>query len=168
MRPRQLATFLMAAFLLLGYAGASQGATTSSNLTVNTNIAARAALILGSATINFPDADPSVVTSIAATENPVSVTARVRTGSASVASLQVLAGGDMMSGTDVITMDNVTWTATGPGFAAGTMNKTTAQSAGSWTGSGERIGSFSYLLANSWNYAAGSYSVTVTYTLTAP
>jgi hypothetical protein len=45
---------------------------------------------------------------------------------------------------------------------------TTPQSAGSWTGSGQQNGTFSYFLANSWNYAAGNYTQTVVYTLTAP
>ncbi len=158
----------MTVTLLLGYTAGSHGATTTSNLTVNTNIAARASLNLGIGTINFPDADPTTVPSIGATENAVSVTARVRTGSASVATLQVLAASDLTSGSNTIAINNVTWTATGPGFVAGTMNSTTPQTAGSWTGPGEQIGTFSYFLANSWNYATGSYSATVTYTLTAP
>jgi hypothetical protein len=62
----------------------------------------------------------------------------------------------------------MTWTATGTGYLPGTMNRTTAQTAGSWTGSGQRIGTFSYLLANSWSYTVGNYSTTINYTLTAP
>ena len=92
----------------------------------------------------------------------------MKTGSASTATLTVLAAGDLTSGTDTIAISNVTWTATGAGFVAGTMNKTTAQSAGSWTGSGNRSGTFSYFLANSWSYPTGSYTATTTYTLTAP
>ena len=51
---------------------------------------------------------------------------------------------------------------------AGTMNKTTAQSAGSWTGSGNNAGTFTYALVNSWSYATGTYAATATYTLSAP
>jgi hypothetical protein len=61
----------------------------------------------------------------------------------------------------------MTWTATGTGYVAGTMN-TTAQPAGSWTGPGQRIGTFSYFLANSWSYTVGNYSTSINYTLTAP
>lgn len=165
---QRIATTFMTMLLLLGNTAGSHGATTTSNLTVNTNIAARASLVLASATINFPDADPTTVPSIAAAENAVNVIARVRTGSSSVASLQVLAASDLTSGANVIAVSNVTWTATGTGFVAGTMNSTTPQTAGSWTGPGEQIGTFSYFLANSWNFATGSYSTTVTYTLTAP
>ena len=106
--------------------------------------------------------------SIPATENPVNVTAKVKTGSASTATLTVLAAGDLTSGGDTIAITNVSWTATGTGFIAGTMSKTTAQSAGSWTGSGNRSGTFSYVLANSWSYATGTYTANATYTLTAP
>jgi hypothetical protein len=48
------------------------------------------------------------------------------------------------------------------------MNKATAQTVGSWTGSGNRSGTQSYALANSWNYATGAYTAMATYTLTAP
>jgi hypothetical protein len=157
---------VMALLVLLNVT--AQAATTNSNLTVNTTIAARAVLVLGSASVSFPDSDPTSVPSIGAIINPVSVTARIRTGSASVATLTALTG-DLVSGSNTIAINNVTWTGSGPGFnTTGTMNKTTAQSVGSWTGSGEKIGSNSFFLANSWDYATGAYTATVTYTLTAP
>jgi hypothetical protein len=165
--PKIIILTLMGTFLL---AGAAQAASATANLTINATVAATAKLTLGTNVINFPDADPDITASIAANENPVSVTAKVKTGSASNATLTVLAAGDLKSGpTDTILISNVTWTAAGdPGLVAGTMNKTTAQSAGSWTGSGNRTGSFSYFLANSWAYQTGSYTATTTYTLTAP
>ena len=149
-------------------AGAALAATSTQNLTINATVAATAKLTLGTNTINFPDADPDTTPSIVATENPVNVTAKVKTGGASTATLTVLAGGNLTSGSDTIAIGNVTWTATGAGFVPGTMNMATAQSAGSWTGSGNRSGSFSYFLANSWAYQTGSYTATTTYTLTAP
>jgi hypothetical protein len=82
--------------------------------------------------------------------------------------LTCLAEGDLTAGANTIAISNVTWTATGTGFVAGTMNKTTAQSAGSWTGPGARSGTFSFSLANSWSYDTGSYTAAITYTLTAP
>ena len=48
------------------------------------------------------------------------------------------------------------------------MNNTVAQSLGSWTNSGNRSGTQTYALANSWDYETRSYSQGVTYTLTAP
>ena len=149
-------------------AGGALAANDTKNLTVNATVNARATLTLGQTAINFPDADPDVTASIPAAENAVSVTAKVRTGSSSTATLTHLAAGDLVSGSDTILIGNVTWTASGTGFQPGTMNKTTAQTAGSWTGSGNRTGSFSYFLANSWSYATGNYTASTTYTLTAP
>ena len=141
---------------------------TTQPLTVNMAISARAKLTLGVNAINFADADPDSSPSILATENPVSVTAKVRTGAASTATLTHLAGGDLTSGGNTIAISNVTWTVTGAGFVSGTMNKTTAQSAGNWTGSGSYSGTYSYSIVNSWSYATGNYTASTTYTLTAP
>ena len=92
----------------------------------------------------------------------------MKTGSASTATLTVLAAGDLTSGGDTIAISNVYLDGNRDWLFAGTMNKTTAQTAGSWTGSGNRTGTFSYVLANSWSYATGTYTATATYTLTAP
>jgi hypothetical protein len=149
-------------------AGGAFAVSDQKSLTVNATVSARATLSLGQSSITFPDADPDTVSSIPANENAVSVTAKVRTGSSSNATLTHLAADDLKSGSDMIAIGNVTWTASGTGFQGGTMNKSSAQTAGSWTGSGNRSGTFSYFLANSWDYATGSYSASSTYTLTAP
>jgi len=149
-------------------AGAALAASATQNLTVNAAVSARATLSLTKSAITFPDADPDGTPSIPANENAVSVTAKVRTGSASTATLTHLAAGDLVSGSDTIAISNVTWTASGTGFQAGTMSKATAQTAGSWVGPGNNSGSFSYFLANSWSYATGSYAASSAYTLTAP
>ncbi len=157
----------VACLALLTASAEGWAATDQQSLTINATVSAKAKLTLGVAAINFPDADPDSVPSIAATENPVSVTVKTQAGSASSVTLTAQANGDLDSGTDTIDITNVTWTATGAGFVGGTMD-TAAQSAGAWTGSGRRDGTFSYALANSWDYTAGSYSQTVVYTLTAP
>jgi hypothetical protein len=157
----------VACLALLTASAAGWAATDQQTLTINATVSAKAKLTLGEAAINFPDADPDSVPSIAATENPVSVTVKAQTGSASSVTLTAQANGDLDSGTDTIAITNVTWTATGAGFVGGTMD-TAAQSAGAWTGSGRRDGTFSYALANSWDYMPGSYSQTVVYTLTVP
>jgi hypothetical protein len=143
-------------------------ATDTKPLTVSATVAATAKLTLTSATVTFPDADPDITPSIPANEGAITVTARGRTSAASLVTLTLLAATDLTSGTDTIAISNVTWTATGGGFVAGTMNRITAQTVGSWTGSGSRTGTQTYALANSWSYAAGSYSAAATYTLTAP
>lgn len=143
-------------------------ATSTGNVTVSSTVSATAKLTLGSATVSFANADPDTTPSIAATEGAISVTAKAKTSAAGSVTLTIVAANDLTSGSDTIAISNVTWTVTGAGFVAGTMNKTVAQSVASWTGSGERSGTQSYALANSWSYATGSYSVAATYTLTAP
>ncbi|HEX7124757.1 MAG TPA: hypothetical protein VF406_03135 [Thermodesulfobacteriota bacterium] len=146
-----------------------EAATANQNLTINAVVNDRATLTLSTATINFPDSDPETVLSIAASENPVTVSARVRTGATSTPTLTVQANGDLSNGTDTIPISNVTWTASGSPFVAGTMNATVAQSAATFgTGSGSYTGTFSYFLANDWAYNVGTYTATATYTLTAP
>ena len=150
-------------------AGSVFAATTTAALTIGATVSSTAKLTLGVASIAFPNADPDTTPSIASTQNPVSVTASAKTTTSGAVTLTVVTGGDLTdAGTDTIAASNVTWGITGAGFVGGTMNKTTAQSAGSWTGSGSRPGTFSYNLANSWSYPTGSYAATATYTLTAP
>jgi hypothetical protein len=139
------------------------------NLTVNMGVLARAKLTLGVGSINFPDADPDTTPSIGATENAVSVTAKVRTGLSSLATLTHRASGNLSAGPGItIPIGNVTWTASGAGYVAGTMSSSTEVGAGSWTGSGSYSGNFSYFIVNSWSYVTGNYTVSSTYTLTAP
>ena len=156
---------------ILGFVAISTsafGASQNQNLTVNMAISARAKLTVSPSTINFSDADPDTSPSVAA-DSTVSVTAKVRTGAASNATLTHLAGGDLTATGGTIAISNITWTGTGTGFAGtGTMNKTTAQSVGSWTGSGSYSGTLTYSIVNSWTYATGNYTVSTTYTLTAP
>ena len=147
---------------------AGWAATDQQTLTINATVADKAKLTLGTAAISFPDADPDSTPSIAAPENPVSVTVKAHAGTGSLVTLTVQANGNLGSGIDdTIAISNVTWTAFGSGFVAGTMG-TSPVAAGSWTGSGNRSGSFSYFLANRWAYPKGDYTQTVVYTLTAP
>lgn len=148
---------------------AAFAATDSQVLTINATVSARAKLVLAPTTINFADADPDLTPSIAANENSVNVLSNIRTTSAGLSTLTCQANGDLMSGTDAIAINNVTWTvASGADYVPGAMNSATAQSVGSFTGSGAFVGDLDFFLANSWAYNVGSYTQTVTYTLTTP
>jgi len=150
---------------------AAQGlgaATATSNVTVAATVSATAKLSLSSSTVSFANADPDTTPSIAATEGAITITAKGKTSTGGNITLTLLAADDLKSGGDAIAISNVTWTASGAGFVAGTMNKATAQSVASWTNSGSRSGTQTYALANSWNYPTGTYAATATYTLTAP
>ena len=139
----------------------------SASVTVAVNVSARAKLTLGSTAISFADADPDVTANL--TSSAISIDVKARTTATGTVALTVKAGDDLKTaGGDSIAIDGLTWTASGTNFVAGTSNKTTAQSVGSWSGSGNRTGSHTYSLPNSWTYATGSYSATLTYTLVAP
>jgi hypothetical protein len=127
-------------------------------------------LELDSTTISFdvgsfsPDDAPVINSS----PSQISVTAKARTGAKNNVTLTALATRDLISGPDIVTIDNVNWTAIGPGFAGGTMDKTSPQPLGSWIGSGTHLGRVSFQLINRWNYAKGDYATSTVFTLTAP
>jgi len=154
---------------ILGAPLVALAATDTQTLTINATVSAHAKLVLAPTTINFADADPDLTPSIAANENSVNVLSNIRTTPLGLSTLTCQADGDLISGGDVITIDNVTWTvASGAGYVPGTMNTAAAQSVGSFTGSGAFTGNLDFFLANSWAYNVGNYSQTVTYTLTTP
>lgn len=156
-----------ASFFLLSAASAF-GATATQTVAVAATVAARAALTVGSATLTFADANPDTTPSLAPNEGAITIAASGRTSATGNITLTVVSSNDLVSGADLIAAANLTWTASGAGFVGGAMNKTTGQSVGSWTGPGSRTGTQTYSLVNSWSYATGNYSMTVTYTLTAP
>ena len=156
------------ALVFCGLAAPAGAFNTNAEVNINAPLASSALLTITPSSINFPNADPDTVPSIPANENPVNVTANAQTSGNKTVTLSVIANGDLISGSSTIPINNVTWTASGSGFRAGTMSKTTSQLAGSWTKSGNYSGTFSFFLHNSWSYATGNYTQTVTYTLTAP
>ena len=62
----------------------------------------------------------------------------------------------------------ITWTSTGAGFVAGTLSSTAPVTVGTWTGSGSRSGTQILMFQNLWTYASGTYTASLTYTLSAP
>jgi hypothetical protein len=158
--------------MLIG-AGAAWGASATKDVTISATVASTAKLTLNTSTITFPDADPDVTTSIPANENGAVVTAKVKTGSSTSATLNVLAADDLKSGSDAIPITNITSSATntsGSFFSAGpiTWSKTTPGVTVGQGNSGSYTGTFSWFLANSWTYATGNYTAQAQYTLTAP
>jgi len=158
--------------LLAGWCSGSAVAAPGDQVMVDIGVllATSASLTLGTNTITFPNADPGTTPKIACSQNPVTVVCRVTGAKNSNVSLSVIANGNLVSGSNSIPITQVTWTTTGPGYVAGTMN-TTAVTAGNWPnahGTETYNGTFSYFLANSWNYATGTYTASVTYTLLAP
>ena len=141
-------------------------ATASVNVTATATVAAKARLEVNGV-IAFADADPQTTPLISSAA--LDVVVKARTSPTETVTLTVLAGDDFIGpNSQIIPIANLAWSAGGGGFVAGTASKAAAQSVGSWTGSGERSGTQTYNLTNSWNYGIGVYTVTLTYTLTAP
>jgi hypothetical protein len=130
--------------------------------------AVRVELDLSRETINFPSADPDDYPSVAAAENPISVRVRVTGNPWGNWRLTVLAGGDLVSGSNTIPISNVTWTAQPLPFVDGRLDKATPQVVASGTGNANSTGSLRFFFKNSWNYATGNYSQVIVFTLTAP
>jgi len=136
---------------------------------VETALAAvKVTLTLNRAAINFPSDDPDTVPSVPASENPMTITVRVTGNPHNNWRLQVLASGDLVSGSDVIAISNVSWTASPLPFIDGRLDKTALQTVASGTGNANLNGSVSFYFKNSWDYLIGNYSQIITYTLTAP
>jgi hypothetical protein len=155
-----------AAAVLLFSSAVSAQTTVNSALSVSVNVNARAKLSLGTGSVAFADADPDTTPTL--TSSAVSVDVKARTSGSANVTLTVLASGDLTGTGGAIPISNLSWSATGAGFAAGTANSATAQSVGTWTGSGNRTGSQTFSLVNSWAYNTGSYSGSLSYTLTVP
>jgi hypothetical protein len=158
---------LTAAAIVLLPSQALAQQTDSKTVTLSVTVNAKAKLTLSSLTPSFSDADPDV--SPLLTAPAITIDVKSRTTASGSVTLTVLAGGDLVNAaSDSIDITALTWTVSGTGFAAGTMDKSTAQSLGTWSGGGAVSGTQTYRLANSWSYKTGSYNASITYTLTAP
>ena len=156
--------------ILLGWAAAAystRAAAQTSTATLSADLGAVASLTLSAVTIAFPDADPDLVAQIPATGGPLLITAKSRASEAAQVVLSVQAADNLRSGVTVISASNITWTGSGPGFVAGTLS-TSAATVAAWTGSGIRSGSQQFFFRNLWTHPTGTYTLTMTYTLTAP
>jgi len=153
--------------LVVMAAGTAAQSTRSSNVTATFVVSSQAKLTVSSATLTFPNADPDTVAKIPASEGPLTVTVASRSTLGSTIVLTVQASDDLRSGLATIAVSALTWTASGTGFVGGAMSKT-AQTAGSWTTTGNATGLQTFSFTNAWTYSAGSYGTTITYTLTVP
>ena len=155
---------VIASIALAGVAAAGAQTRTA---TFNVAIAGTAKLTLSPASIAFPDSDPTAVPLVAAQPGPVTVTVKARATHNATVRLTLRATDNLRSGVVTIPASAVSWTATGAGFAGGTLSLT-AQTVGSWVGSGARTGTQSFVFANSWSYAVGTYTLSMQYTVSSP
>jgi hypothetical protein len=82
--------------------------------------------------------------------------------------LTLIANGNLVGGAEAsIPIQNVKWTATpSPPFLSGILSFSKPQLVASGHGKKEIIGELNFFLNNSWDYQAGDYSQTLSFTLT--
>jgi hypothetical protein len=155
-----------AAAVLMMSTSAFAQQTDSKSVTVTAQVNAKARLDLDASSTSFDDPDPETVSTYTAV-TPIGVTVKARTTAAGTVTLTVQASDDLKTtASDVIPIANLTWTASG--LTPGTMSKASAVTLGSWAGPGTHSGTQTYKLVNSWSYVTGTYTTSITYTLTAP
>ena len=156
-----------AAVLLAASVASAQTTLTTANLTATVIVGNQAKLTVGGGPITFADSDPDTVLNIPAS-GPVAVSARARVLPATQLNVTVRAdAGYFDPGTDSIPVTGLTWTVGGAPFVGGTMD-VTDQPLATWNGPASQNGTQNYTLANSWSYVPGTFSVTLTYTLSTP
>jgi hypothetical protein len=119
--------------------------------------------------VTFPTTEPDAAPILNAP--PVSVQYRVRGNGNRPWLITVQISGDLISGQSRIPASAVSWLATpAPPFQAGTMSGTQAQTVAAGNGNVNPTanGTVTFRLTNSWNYDAGTYLQTFTFTLSTP
>jgi len=139
-----------------------------STTTLSASVSTAAKLNLSTASVSFPDADPDIVPQIPTVGGPVLITAKSRANPGMQVVLTVQAADDLRSGVSLIPASNITWTASGAGFVAGTLSKLAPVTVATWVGSGVRTGTQQLYLRNLWTHPTGTYTVSLLYTLSAP
>ena len=118
---------------------------------------------------SFPSADPDVAPLVSSPA--LTVRYRVQQNQGAQWRVTVLANGDLQTGGASIPITSVSWVATpAPPFQNGTLSSTVKQLVASGTGNANpaRTGTITFRLVNSWTYAAGVYSQSVVFTISAP
>jgi hypothetical protein len=160
----RLELVLVGVLLIQGPPSGPQNAT----VTLSVNLGSHARLLMSSTTLDFPDADPDSVPLVAAVPASITVTAKTRTTRSNQVILTVQPTGDLRSGLVTIPASMLRWTATGTGFVGGALATGSNETVGTWTSSGIRTGTQSYLFENRWSHPPGTYSITLVYTLSSP
>jgi hypothetical protein len=160
--------FVIAVMVWTVVAPGTRAAAQTSTATLSATIGTLARLTLSATSVSFPNADPDTVPQVPAAGGPLLITAKSRATPGAQVLLTVLATDDLRSGISVLPISNITWTATGSGFAAGTMSKVAAATVAAWTGSGVRSGSQQMYFRNVWTHPTGTYTASIVYTLSAP
>ena len=165
MRARLVLLACVVPMAILAPPAGAQEATTA---TMNVTVSSMAKLTVSAATLTFPDANPDLSPQVTPLQGALTISAKARSTEGSQVVLTVQAADDLRSGLEMIPASAMSWTVTGSGFAPGTLSKVSPVTLGQWNGSGARTGTQTFLFQNLWTYASGTYTATLTYTLSAP
>lgn len=173
MKTKTIKNLGVAAVFLLTVAIAPVLAQVTKDVTFQVSLVEWYDLYISQNNISFTDVAPDISSSpatksIVANEGPVSVRAFAIIIPSSSLQLTVTAQGDLTSGSYTIPANTISWTASGPGYQAGSLSAGTAVPVGSWSGSifhwHEGTLNFSFLRDYT-TQAPGTYTLTATYTL---
>lgn len=114
---------------------------------------------------NVPGTGAVAGTSSGANPVPVQVSGIVGAGATITLTADSLT--PLTDGANTIPFDEISWAA-GGAFSGGTFTNNAAQQLDQFTGSGDRIGDYSFSYDNDTYYPAGVYAGSVTYTLSSP
>jgi hypothetical protein len=157
-----------AAILMCSTSAQAQTLPLTQQITATAVVGNQAKLTL-TGSISFADAEPDA-TPVIPNSGTLSIEAKARVAPTTNVSLTVQAGATHFDpSTSTIPVGALKWTSSGAPFTAtGTMSSVGAQSVGAWQGPASHTGTQSYTLDNSWAYAPGTHTVTLTYTLSTP
>lgn len=163
-------TIVFAFFILMVIPPKTSADTKQVQLTIKAEVKNLSKLELNTTTISFDmgSLSPDDAPIISSPSSQISLICKARAGGNNKITLTVMATNDLVSGSDIISINNINWIATGSGFIDGTMDKTSSQTIGTWTGSGVRSGTITFRLINRWEYARGDYGTTALFTLITP
>jgi hypothetical protein len=130
--------------------------------------AQRVELTITPAAFSFPSADPDTTPIVVSPA--LTIRYRIQQNRDAQWRITVLANGNLQDGAAAIPIERVTWVATpAPPFQDGTMSSAVERLVASGTGNAPTAnGSITFRLVNSWDYAAGLYTQTFVFTISAP
>jgi hypothetical protein len=111
---------------------------------------------------SYPSGDPDTTPVVAGP--PLSVSLRVTGNRGWTLTIQ---GTNLAFGSQIIPATNVTWTASAPLQSTGTLN-TSGQTLAQGSGNQNSTSSITFSLQNLWTYNVGTYTQTITFTLSSP
>jgi hypothetical protein len=118
-------------------------------------------------TIEFNLADLPGSVRVAGEPNGIPVRASGLVPRGQTITLTADSGTPLSNGTNLIPFSNIAWQSSGD-FPGGGFNDRPNQKIGQWTGSGDRLGTYSFNYQNVRYYPPGNYVGRVTYTLSTP